>query len=483
MTPDNETLGSLRDILNILFKHKAKMITIFATIVITVTVGSFLMAPVYEASSKVLVKFGRENVFTPTSPAAGGNQPILFDSSREERLNSEIEIFRGRNLIETSITKLGATTIYPDIDQKPLIPRPWAKELTPLEKATIAFEKKLSIEGVKKSDVIEIKFEHKDPVIAAQAVNGLTDAFLEHHLSVYKQSQQYSFFDDQVKLLEQKLKDSENELEGIKRGNNISSLQEQKTLLLKQISDLETELARTRGEISENEGKMYALKAGASANLAELKLGTETELNPYAISSIRSRLAELKMKEEELLAKYTEESIMVTNVRKEIETAQALLNKEEKIYHDKAVNSITHNLNALRGKEGSQQKHLAGYQQELDRINTIELRLKELERDVKLNEENYQLYIKNMEEARISDAMDSQKIANISVIEPAQPPIKPVKPKKLLNILLSLILGSFAALGVAFSSEYLSHTFNNSTEVKSKLGVNVLASIPEMKGN
>ena len=83
---ENETLGSLRDLLNILFKHKAKMLTIFATIVITVTVGTFLMAPVYEASSKVLVKFGRENVFTPTSPTAGGNQPILFDSSREEAL-------------------------------------------------------------------------------------------------------------------------------------------------------------------------------------------------------------------------------------------------------------------------------------------------------------------------------------------------------------------------------------------------------------
>jgi capsular polysaccharide biosynthesis protein len=77
--------------------------------------------------------------------------------------------------------------------------------------------------------------------------------------------------------------------------------------------------------------------------------------------------------------------------------------------------------------------------------------------------------------------MDSQKIANISVIEPAQPPIKPVKPKKLLNILLSLILGSFAALGLAFSSEYLSHTFNSNAEVKSKLGVPVLATIPEMK--
>jgi len=478
---ENETLGSLRDLLNILFKHKAKMITIFATIVITVTMGSFLMPPVYEASSRVLVKFGRENVFTPASPAAGGNQPILFDSSREERLNSEIEIFKGRNLIEAALTNLGVTTVYPDIDKKPLIPRLWAKELTPLEKATIAFEKKLSIEGVKKSDVIEITFEHKDPAIASQAVNKLIDAFLEHHLSVYKQSQQYTFFDEQVKLLEKKLKDSENELEDLRRQHNISSLEEQKTLLLKQISDLDLELARTRSEISENEGKMQALKAGGSANLAELKLGTETELNPYAISSIRSRLSELKLKEEELLAKYTEQSIMVTNVRKEIKTAQELLSKEEKTYHDKAVNSITHTLNALRSKEASQRQHLAEYQEELSGINAVELRLKELEREVKLNEENYQLYIKNMEEARISDAMDSQKIANISVIDPAQPPIKPVKPKKLLNIILSLILGIFAALGVAFSSEYLSHTFNNSAEVKSKLGVNVLATIPEMK--
>ena len=86
-----------------------------------------------------------------------------------------------------------------------------------------------------------------------------------------------------------------------------------------------------------------------------------------------------------------------------------------------------------------------------------------------------------MEEARISDAMDNQKIANISVVEPALPPIKPVKPKKILNIILSIILGSVAGLGVAFSSEYFSHGFNNSEDVKKHLGLKVLASIPEMK--
>jgi capsular polysaccharide biosynthesis protein len=77
--------------------------------------------------------------------------------------------------------------------------------------------------------------------------------------------------------------------------------------------------------------------------------------------------------------------------------------------------------------------------------------------------------------------MDNQKIANISVVEPALPPIKPVKPKKILNIILSIILGSVAGLGVAFSSEYFSHGFNNSEDVEKHLGLKVLASIPEMK--
>ena len=481
MNSENEAQATSRDLLNVIFKHKVKIITIFITVVVTVTVGSFLMAPVYEASSKILIKVGRENVYMPTSPAASGNSPILFDSSREERINSEVEILKGRSLIKKVLSDLGVKNIYPDIDKKSFIPRPSSKKLSPLEKATLIFEKKLTVEGIKKSDIIGIAFQHGDPETASQVLNKLIDTFLVHHLTVYQQSKQYNFFDDQVKLLEKKLKESEIELEVFLKHNTISSLQEQKTLLLNQISDLEVELVKTRSEISENKGKMQALKGYPSVDLAEVKMGEETDLNPYAISAIRNRLTELKLKEEELLAKYTEQSVFVINNRKEIKKAQELLAKEEKIYHDKAITTIGHNLNALKSKEESQKNHLENYQQELERINSVELRLKGLERQVTLNEENYQLYVKHMEEARISDAMDNQKIANISVVEPALPPIKPVKPKKILNIILSIILGSVAGLGVAFSSEYFSHGFNNSEDVKKHLGLKVLASIPEMK--
>ena len=57
--------GSLRDFLSILFKRKAAILTIFLATVITVTAGTFLMSPTYEAKSSLLVKFGRNSSIGP----------------------------------------------------------------------------------------------------------------------------------------------------------------------------------------------------------------------------------------------------------------------------------------------------------------------------------------------------------------------------------------------------------------------------------
>jgi uncharacterized protein involved in exopolysaccharide biosynthesis len=262
---ENEFQGSLRDLFYLIFKHKVKMITLFLTVVAVVTVHTFLTSPAYEASSKILVKFSRENVFMPTGQSAKGASPILFDSAREERINSEVEILTGRNLIEKVINELGADTIYPGIDKTSLIPRPFSRELTPLEKATLAFQKKITVEGIKKSNIISIKFQHGDPNLAAQVVNKQISAFLEHHLNVYKESEKYGFFDKQVSLQEKRLKDSENALEAFQKQNGISTLATQKELLLQQISGLEVDLSKTRSEISKEEGKLKALRGNSSA--------------------------------------------------------------------------------------------------------------------------------------------------------------------------------------------------------------------------
>ena len=66
--------NGLREFLTIVFKHKTKIVAVFTGIVVTATVVSFLMTPVYEAQSSVLVKIGREYL---SRPEVGSNAPIM----------------------------------------------------------------------------------------------------------------------------------------------------------------------------------------------------------------------------------------------------------------------------------------------------------------------------------------------------------------------------------------------------------------------
>ena len=49
------------------------------------------------------------------------------------------------------------------------------------------------------------------------------------------------------------------------------------------------------------------MKSHQSTGSEPGSMGQETDFNPYAISSIRNKLSELKLQEEKLLGSYTEQ--------------------------------------------------------------------------------------------------------------------------------------------------------------------------------
>ena len=124
----------------------------------------------------------------------------------------------------------------------------------------------------------------------------------------------------------------------------------------KQIAEVEVDLAKTRADLSENRGKKEALEASQGSLTVEPRLGKETDAsNPYALSAIRTRLTELRLKEAELLNRYPETSTLVVNVRNEIRQAEQLLAKEERTYHDKEVRSLNSHHAGLEAKRGDPQ--------------------------------------------------------------------------------------------------------------------------------
>ena len=494
---------SLRDVLHVIFKRKAQILIFFVAVVTTVVIGTLLVKPKYEATAQILVKLGRESVFIPTTGAAG---PVIsFD--REERINSEIEILRSRALAEKVIAVLGPTALYPELkeDEPGLLGRLIGradtdasideKQALRFETAIETFQKALEVEGIKKSNVVQISFKHENPQMAALVVNKLVDSYLDHHVSVHKASKSVKFFQDQSQLLKAKMEQSEEELKSLKKQYNVSSLEEERTLLLQQAAALHAELNTTLSQKVEAEKRIGQLRQQLASMPKTVSQGEVSDQNPYLINTLEARLVELQLEEKKLLAKYMDQSRPVTNVREEIRIVrQKLAEQEGKRYGRKStgLNPTYQNLqqllyqneaelNAIKAKAVTQQVHLTAYQGQLDQLNQIEVELNQLQQQVDVNRENYRLYLTKFEESRISEAMDSEKITNVSLIEPAHSPLKPVSPKKMLNLILAIFLGAFGGLGLAFFLEYLDDKIEKVEDVEESLDLPVLASIPELQ--
>ena len=252
---------SLRDFLRVLFKRKTQILLFFAVTFVTVAVATFMAKPTYLATAQILVKLGRENVYVPTSGGAG---PVV-NFNHEEQINSEIEILKSRSLAMEVLQELGPENIYENIAGGPsgiraaIFPSK-SSPRTPAENALLSMQKALDVQGIKKSNVIEVSFRHTDPEIAAAVVNKLSNLFLDRHLSVHKTPQSYEFFQQQSEFLKTKLSEAEDRLQELKKQYDVTALDEQQSILLKQIAELRAGLNETTSQSVEVENRAQELQ-------------------------------------------------------------------------------------------------------------------------------------------------------------------------------------------------------------------------------
>jgi uncharacterized protein involved in exopolysaccharide biosynthesis len=464
MQKEHQTID-MREVLITLFKHRYRILAIFLSIVIAVTVISFSMRPVYEARSSLMVKFGREYIY---NPAIGDTKiSTSFQSfPKEEAIRSEIQILTSDDLVKKVIESLGLENIYPDLIKKDSV------KISPLEAAITRFSKYFSVKNIKKSNVIEISFQHENPEIAASAVNQLVELFKEKHLQVLS-SPKSSFLEKQLIIYREKLKASEDDLEDFKQKYKIFSIDEQISLLLKQRMDLDTSLKTAQNRTHELEQALTYPPADGPIVFKNAPYYTETE-RYKVIDDAKAKLLSLQLKEQELLGKYKEGSRMIVNVRKEIELVRTFLVEQEE-------NLAKAEMNALKAKSSTINNQMKQLDGEIEKLTFRVKQFQNLQRELDTHERNYTAYVNKLEEARISEDMDRQKIANIGVIQEAIRPAEPVKPNKSLNIALGIFLGAIAGIGYAFFSEYNSQCFTTPESIERRLDIPVLTTIPYKK--
>ncbi len=224
------------------FKRKAVIVLFLFVAVCTVAVGSFRQQRIYEATAQILVKIGRENMYDASLGGENARPVITFD------LAAEVGILESRVLARNVVESLGPDVIYPD----PL-------SSASLDEAAEWLRDELVIEPVEDSNIINVSYSHEDAQMAARVVNTVVEKYLERHLEIHKSPTSHEFLREQSQILDRRLKGAEEKLEAFKNEHDLTALEEEQSLLLRQEGNLRAELNRTLSQEAEIENRIQHL--------------------------------------------------------------------------------------------------------------------------------------------------------------------------------------------------------------------------------
>lgn len=440
--------NTLFDIFATLRKHLLGMCAVFVTIVLIVTVWTFTQTPIYEVVSNVMIQYGRAYFYHPIRKS-GEIQP-QYTFKVTEWVNTELEIFRSKELAENVIESIGVKEIFPKLADK-------IKDTDLLmTKAVERFGKNLKLMHIKESNVINVSFQHQDPKVAVEAVNLLTRFFKQRQVQIFK-NPQTAFLEKQTASYKRQLQESEDSLKVYKQKNRIFSLEHQQKILMEQYVHVKSSLIEVRSNLSKYGVRVDALEkelAAVPVNVIRSEESTK-KTNDIGEASARSSLLKLQLEENQLLEKFPETDRQVVTVRENIALIKASIAR----YEAGSKETVTTGRNAVfqelgvqlalaradfvaqKAKAAELEQQLAGLEEQLQKLSEQEVQFRELSIQVETIEKTYKNFVGRLEDSRIRDAMDQQNMVNVVVIEKPKIPVKPIRPRKKLNILVACILG------------------------------------------
>ncbi len=415
---------TIRDILSSFFRQFRTFCWVFATAIIIGIATIIFSQTLYFSSGSVLIKFGSDADAGVNETNKNNQQSSQND--RREMIQSNIDIIQSHDLLKSVLEKLGIERVYPDIAEKPDSPS------MKMENAIKTLKTQhLVIKSGSQSNLVEISALNASPEMAAEVVSTIQNVFIARQLEIFNKPQT-EFLEEQVKISQERLNKSQQELRDFKNNAGISSIEEEVNELLKQKSN---------------------------ANNVAFQ----------SIDDTQTKLEELRDKEAEMLTTYRSGSPALKALRRSIAETERQLKERQKNLSESSEKSSLAQHNSSVNKRIAELEELRG-------------RYNDLLRQTEVDEASYKNYLKRSEEARVNANLGERKITSVVVVDAPIVPLKPARPRKLLTLAISIIAGGVFGLITVLVKEIFDERFRTPRQLAKALDVPVLADFPKKDG-
>ena len=462
----------------------ALAVTLLAALVV------FAIRPTYRSTVMLLIE-GQKNKVVSIEEVYSGM------SANREYYQTQAEILKSRELAAKVVQKLKLAT-HPEFDSRQQEAPFWKRWLgmagvdadslgivvadednattgeDAITKGVVRrFQRELTVEPVRLSQLVRVSFESYDSELAARIANMVAETYIESDLEArYQMTQKASnWLSDRLGSLRQKLEAAEQALQQYREKERIVDVKGvAQSGASRQLEQLTTALVDARNRRNEAENKYNQIRGirGASASAYE---SVPAVMNNLMVGQMRTVEADADKKLAELSNRYGREHPRMVQAEGEFKAARE--NTRRAI--ENVVASITRDYEVARANEASIERSLGQSKGEIQDINRKEFQLAVLEREVAANKQLFDMFLGRFKET--SAAGDLQSTV-ARVVDPAIPSAAPYTPKKRQVVLIALVVGLIIGVMLALLLERLDSTVNTSHDVEIKLGLPVLAALP-----
>jgi uncharacterized protein involved in exopolysaccharide biosynthesis len=487
---------TLRDLMAIGFRHQRLVLVSFILIFSAMAAFVLLRRPQYEAQMKILVK--RERVDPLVSPDASSQSPFLLGVTEEE-LNSEVALLRSRDLLTKVVVATGLADRKRTGIGARLTALLWGEPEETTERIdrdrTIAphvrrMESQLEVQPLRRSNVIQVSYTSPDPQLSATVLKTLAERYLDKHLAVHRPGA-FDFFETETERYRNQLAELQARLKQQNLDEGVVSVQVERENALRRLGELEAANVATEAEVADTMARIQVLEA----ELASTPVRTTTQIQQGSsplLEELYSTLVTYELKRIELLRVFQPSYPPVQEVEEQIERLRGAIASAEKSplveettdrnpSFDYLVAELAKSrslLAGLRARAAVTGRSLRAYRNRAERLEQLGVSQQVLVRAAAQAEESYMIYSRKREEARISNALDAQRILNVAIAEEASVPFEPSGPSRLLLLLFGTCFAAAASVALAGAANYLDPSFRTPDEVQSLLGTPVLAAFP-----
>lgn len=435
----------------LILRARAKVVfyTLMATVITTLVVN-LLLPKEYVASTAVVV-----DVKSP-DPIGGMVLPGLVAPSY---MATQVDIINSDHVARRVVKLLR-------MDENSAIREQWVEATEGKGQLTIwlaeLLKKKLHVRPSRESNVINIEFSGIEPEFAAAVANAFAQAYIAVNLELkVEPARQYTtWFEVQTKALRDNLEKAQQALSAHQQKTGIVATDERLDHETAKLNELSTQLTVVQAQTSDSSSKRKS--ASNHETLAEVMQ------NPL-INSLKSDIARLDAKLQESNINLGKNHPQTKRAQSELASLRNRLAAETRQIHG----SIGTSYEVGKQKEKELLEAMEVQKKRLLELNRQRDEISVLKRDV----EAAQRAFEGVSQRSIQTRLESLSVqTNIATLNPASVPTEHSRPRILLNMLISVFLGTLLGVGIALMLELVNRRVRSIDDLEA-IELPVLATI------